>query len=148
MRTDFPHHGCRLRIRFTPRSGLGERVASPAGRGWIPDRCDTSVLPTVRHYSATGVAGTPGLFQSHSTYKTGTDEVRQARWRSTNGGSSWSGTFISSARELSAPIHSSDCYWGDYNALAADPANGSFFYGWGDGDQGSDWVIRGRAIND
>ena len=86
-----------------------------------------------------------GWWQVRSSYNPpGSTGLAEVMWRSTNDGQNWGGTYITGTRAVAGPIHN-DCYWGDYNGLASDPANGSFFYSFGNGTYTSDWVIRGKA---
>jgi hypothetical protein len=113
--------------------------------------CKTSVHTAVRHFSVSGL-GVTGLFQARSSYIQTGKKLTEVRWRSSDGGLTWSGLAISSPRAVNAPIDNyagSICFWGDYEGIAPDIAYGSFFYSWAsDQNPGPDWVIRGRPYDD
>lgn len=112
--------------------------------------CNTSIFVDVRDASMPGFYDTnhQGWWQVRSSYNSGTSGLAEVMWRSTDDGQTWAGTYITGTRAVGGPIHD-DCYWGDYNGLATDPANNSFFYSFGNGtypnNTPADWVIRGKA---
>lgn len=65
-------------------------------------------------------------------------------WKSTDGGLSYLGQIISTAFQ---PTHMLGCYWGDYEAIAADRANAVVFYGWTTPGSGL-FNIQGRGIEE
>jgi hypothetical protein len=96
--------------------------------------------------------GPTGLFQATSSYDADPNNdnnpgFRQVSWRTTDGGLSWVGTYISNERSV---FSRGACWWGDYIGLASDRFNTAFFHAWPDPNitPPDDWVIRGRAINE
>ena len=122
------------------------------GQSWhlrLVTGCNTSIMDDVRYDQVPEHGWTPGLFQARSSYNPpGSQGLAEVRWRSGDDGITWGGIYITPTRSVTAPIHANNCYWGDYNGLAADPANQSFFYSFGNGDYGPDWVIRAKAQNE
>lgn len=86
---------------------------------------------------------TISLQDTNSSQNGSTAQV--ASWVSTNGGLSWNGTLISAAFTPQVLLAGS-CYWGDYEAIAADRANGVVFYGWS--NPANPWNIQGRGIEE
>ena len=101
--------------------------------------CHTSVMPAVNT-----VAFSTNSFHIGSLYNpSGTSYLRTVDWVSADSGATWNnGTYISSNQDFSGV----SCYAGDYISVAADYANLSYFYTWGQ-STGPDWTVQGAVRN-
>jgi hypothetical protein len=109
---------------------------------------DTEVFPRVASASAEPFsAGKQGDFQTQTTALVANGETEQVSWVSTNGGQTWTGTYISTPQLF--PVNGAygvgSCYDGDYNGIAYDWVKNGYFYTWVNGSNGN-WTTEGTFV--
>jgi hypothetical protein len=125
-----------------------------SANGWVYSEvtggCANTFHPWVAAANTPWGWGTAGLFQTAEGYVSGSSELSEVQWRSTNGGSIWSGTYVSNPRPTTSPAGEppgpTDCWAGDFDGITYDGENSSFFYTWADQTSGV-WQITGEAVN-
>lgn len=149
--------GDNLVVTFSTPGGGGCSVDSETrfykstnlGKNWTYEEvtgCQNSLQPRVAFAHTNGYStDVAGRFHVMSMYvPSGDNRLAQVDWKSTNSGTSFSGTYMTAVRDTLAPVNTSNCFAGDFNGVAADNANAHFFFNWGELKSGASlWTTEG-----